>query len=97
MLVMLALANLLAGLHNGIFLSIADETQLMVGYGSCLFGDGQTIDEQRILVEMKLADIKVLKAAKGLNAIESAGRYVAHAKKIALPAIAFRRITFHII
>ena len=93
-LVVHAFADFLAGLHDGVLLGVREEAELVVGDGCAFLGDGQAGDEQRVLVEVELADLEVLDATERLHAVEGARGDVAGAEQVALLTIV-SRIAFH--
>lgn len=58
-----------SGFLNGASLFVGHQSELVIGAYGGDFCYGQTFDEQRIVIEMKLADLEILNSTQGLDAI----------------------------
>ncbi len=63
--------KLLASLNDCVKLLIADKTKLVVCNGSTPFGDCESLDEQGVIFQVKLADFKIFYSSKCLNTIKN--------------------------
>ena len=91
----LAVHDLAACLLDGLCLLVGEKAHLVVGAGRAHFGYGETLYEKRKIIEMESADLEILYATKGLDAIEGAFRHFDSAQKVGLLAESLVTTIFH--
>ena len=82
--VVLAVHDLAAGLCDRIELLVGEQPQLVIGFRSSQLGNGESLDEEGILVQMEFADSKVLDTPQGLDTVKYVGRQLYAAEQVAL-------------
>ena len=80
----LAVHDLAAGLCDRIELLVGEQPQLVIGFRSSQLGNGESLDEEGILVQMEFADPKVLDTPQGLDTVKYVGRQLYAAEQVAL-------------
>ena len=75
LLVVLAFEYLLTGFKDSIRLLPGKQTKFGIGNGCSHFGNGKSVDKQRIFVQMKFTDTEILDTSESLYSIHGAFRY----------------------
>ena len=81
---MLSVANLAAGLGDGLEHVIGQQPHFVVGDGCTQLHDGQPFDEAGILAQAELADGEILQTAHGLHAVQYVFGNLHTAEQVAL-------------
>ncbi len=84
LVVMLAVENFEACLRDAVELLVRQKAEAVVGFGSGELGHRQSVDEQRIVVEVETADREILDASHRLNTVKRLDGNLHLAYKVAL-------------